>query len=60
MRLPEERHDVSKAKRMVARASLSREESVKLAQVRRFVRQMSGYDTNAEALRFLIRNWSKP
>ena len=51
---------MSKAKRMVARASLSREESVKLAQVRRFVRQMSGYDTNAEALRFLIRNWSKP
>lgn len=39
---------------------LSHAESVKLAQVRRFVKQMSGCDSKAETVRFLIRNWSNP
>ena len=39
-------------------AILNRTERSMLRRVRRYVKAMSGYDSDAEALRFLIRDWS--
>lgn len=41
-------------------ANLNRTERTMLRRVRRYVKSMSGYDSYAEALRFLIRDWRSP
>jgi hypothetical protein len=40
--------------------ALTRSEARALRHVRRYVAQMTGWDSDAEALRFLIRNWETP
>lgn len=40
--------------------TLNSKERAALRRVRRFVKAMCGIDSAAEALRFLVRNWSRP
>jgi hypothetical protein len=47
-------------RRIVVTARLNRAELALLKQVERFVRSYCGKQPRAEAIRFLIRNWSPP
>lgn len=46
-----------KRKRVVT--TLNASERLALAKVRRYVKGFTGINTTAEALRFLVRNWSE-
>lgn len=47
-------------KRKRVTTTLNQEERAMLRRVRRFVKQHAAIDSDAEALRFLVRNWSSP